>query len=61
MADNPIFHQVPDYPILNLEAAQHGLNRHRDCADDCEAKRYFTVLVPYLNRGCSTWNIWSSR
>ncbi|WP_157555394.1 hypothetical protein [Nocardia crassostreae] len=58
MGDDSFFHRVPDHPILNLEVAQHALAKHKDCPDDCEAKRYFADLVPYLKRGCTTWNIW---
>ncbi|UFS99591.1 hypothetical protein [Nocardia huaxiensis] len=61
MGDNPAFHQMPDRPILNLDVARRGLNRHQRCSDGCEAKRYFTALVPYLERGRTTWNIWTSR
>ncbi|WP_084534781.1 hypothetical protein [Nocardia yamanashiensis] len=61
MGDNPCFHQMPDHPVLNLAVAQHALDRHRDCPDDCEVKRYFTKLVPYLQRGSTTWNIWAPR
>ncbi|MBF6135247.1 hypothetical protein IU501_19875 [Nocardia otitidiscaviarum] len=51
MGDNPILHRVPDHPILNLEVAQRALARHRDCGDDCAARRYFLALVPALSQG----------
>ncbi|MFJ9743945.1 hypothetical protein, partial [Streptomyces sp. NPDC101166] len=43
-----ISHEVPDYPVQNLEVARSGLEAHRDCGKECEAKRYFTALVPHL-------------
>ncbi|GAB0107939.1 hypothetical protein JMUB6875_69420 [Nocardia sp. JMUB6875] len=63
----PISHEVPDYPVQNLDVAKRGLESHRECDKDCEAKRYFAGLVPYLEvlarrRAASAgWNIWSSR
>lgn len=57
MGDNPVFHQMPDHPILNLEVAQRALERHTACAETCEAKRYFATLVPHLERDHATWNI----
>ncbi|MFI1918657.1 hypothetical protein [Nocardia sp. NPDC020380] len=60
MGDNPVFHQMPDHPILNFEVAQRALERHKDCGAGCEAKGYFNALVPYLERGRGTWNIWAS-
>ncbi|WP_282781281.1 hypothetical protein [Nocardia sp. CC201C] len=51
MGDNPIFHRVPDHPILNLEVARRALLRHRDCGENCAARRYFLELVPVLSRG----------
>ncbi|MGX1808923.1 hypothetical protein ACWIGI_24650 [Nocardia sp. NPDC055321] len=60
MPDLPLFHQMPDHPIMNLEVAQNSLRRHADCDDRCEAKRYFTTLVPHLMRRRTTWNIWAA-
>ncbi|WP_280359250.1 hypothetical protein [Nocardia otitidiscaviarum] len=31
--------------------AQRALARHRDCGDDCAARRYFLALVPALSQG----------
>ncbi|WP_067538321.1 hypothetical protein [Nocardia crassostreae] len=58
-------HEVPDYPIMNLDAAEHGLKLHENCDDKCEPKGYFTQLIPTLRKSgrCTnlrgTWNIWS--
>ncbi|WP_067537228.1 hypothetical protein [Nocardia crassostreae] len=54
-------HDIPDYPVMNLRAAVHALAKHEACPDDCEAKRYYAKLVPHLERGRSTWNIWTAR
>ncbi|MET8428302.1 hypothetical protein [Nocardia sp. NPDC004860] len=60
-----ISHDAPDYPVMNLQAAQHGLKQHQHCDDNCDARRYFTDLVPNLERADreakqlrGTWNIW---
>ncbi|MFJ9368803.1 hypothetical protein ACIRRA_30860 [Nocardia sp. NPDC101769] len=60
-----ISHDAPDYPVMNLQVAQHGLKQHQYCDDSCEARRYFTDLVPKLERADrevkplrGTWNIW---
>ncbi|BEK89818.1 hypothetical protein [Nocardia seriolae] len=59
-----ISHEVPDYPIQNLDVARRGLETHRACAKGCEAKRYFAALVPHLEmiarrRAASAgWNLW---
>lgn len=59
--NTPVSHEVPDYPVMNLEAAQRGWERHRECGDGCPAKSYFTKLVARLEGSqapSTTWNIW---
>ncbi|MFJ9743924.1 hypothetical protein [Streptomyces sp. NPDC101166] len=62
-----VSHDAPDYPVMNLQAAQRGLTVHQGCGESCDARRYFQGLVPRLEtiakeiesmRGRSSWNIW---
>ncbi|AYF77526.1 hypothetical protein D7D52_31125 [Nocardia yunnanensis] len=60
-----ISHDAPDYPVMNLAAAQRGREIHRDCGDECDAHRYYENLVPKLEVAArevkplrGTWNIW---
>ncbi|WP_162958317.1 hypothetical protein [Nocardia yunnanensis] len=63
---HPIGHDVPDYPVQNLEVARRGLAAHQNCDRACEAKRYFVALVPHLEMitrrraASASWNLWSS-
>lgn len=60
-----VTHEVPDYPVQNLEVAERGLATHRECGRECDARRYFGKLVPELRmiarrRAASGgWNLWS--
>ncbi|MEV6773528.1 hypothetical protein AB0N05_33340 [Nocardia sp. NPDC051030] len=58
-AKSYVSHEVPDYPVQNLQAALHGRGKHAKCDSGCEAKRYFDDLVPRLE-GRHTWNIWAT-
>ncbi|MFE3255503.1 hypothetical protein ACFXPS_03905 [Nocardia sp. NPDC059091] len=63
--NRPVTHSMPDHPVLNLEVAQRALAQHAQCGEECEAKRYFSRQVPYLERsghrerGATSWNIWA--
>lgn len=63
MVNGYVSHDVPGYPVENLEQARRGRFLHEDCSDDCDAKRYYVALVPQLERrsGRTGWNIWTSR
>ncbi|MEC3918842.1 hypothetical protein [Nocardia sp. CDC160] len=43
-----VCHDIPDYPVMNLEMAKSALAKHHDCGPECEAKRYFAARVPLL-------------
>ncbi|MGV9413548.1 hypothetical protein ACWDOP_26915 [Nocardia sp. NPDC003693] len=51
-------HNYPERPVLDLEIAKRERDKHRDCGDDCDAKRYYTRLVPQIERRAGAWNIW---
>lgn len=45
-----VSHEIPDYPVGNLEMARAAREKHAECDWDCEARRYFTQRVPELER-----------
>ncbi|NNH71645.1 hypothetical protein HLB23_17535 [Nocardia uniformis] len=56
-------HDVPGYPVENIEQARRGRYLHDECSDDCDAKRYYTALVPQLEHrsGLRGRNIWTGQ
>lgn len=52
-------HRAPHLPPATLVEAKAGLDRHRACADDCNAKRHYESAVQRMVRGRGPgWNIW---
>ncbi|MET8431060.1 hypothetical protein [Nocardia sp. NPDC004860] len=52
-------HRAPHRRPATLAEAKSGLDRHRACVDDCEAKKHYEDAVGQMVRGPGLgWNIW---
>ena len=64
MAMVPFSHEVPGYPVMNLEQAQAGWRDHVKCGPECDAKPYFIAVALRMERAQTHadlhvgWNVW---